>query len=190
MAITYAVSYFLVPDLGDGTLWWKLSTVITCARWRRSSPAGQSLHLDRIRPRQEVVTASRGGASLNILSGLVAGGPALLARSQHRRADGHGKHISLFGLATLMLCWIFAFGLVVRLPGHGAGDDRRLLRPGDRQRAVFQASFDRDDSRHQEQLKKNFGFDVHFERAKDLLENDSAGNTFKATAKPVRLAPR
>ena len=79
----------------------------------------------------------------------------------------------------------------VRLPGHGPGDHRgRFLRPGHRQRAVgLRALADRDDSRTSKaRLKKNFGFDADFEQAKDILEeNDGAGNTFKATAKPVLI---
>ena len=79
----------------------------------------------------------------------------------------------------------------VRLPRHGPGDDRgRLVRPGDRQRAVgLRAVADRADSRHQGgDSRRDFGFDVDFETAKHLLEeNDGAGNTFKATAKPVLI---
>ena len=79
----------------------------------------------------------------------------------------------------------------VRVPRHGSGDDRgRLLRPGHRQRAIgVRALGHRGDSRaSRSSSKSDYGFDVHFERAKDLLEeNDGAGNTFKATAKPVLI---
>ena len=76
VAITYAVSYLLIPDLGDGTLWWKLSTVITCGTLAGAIipelvKVFTSVESGHVR---EVVTASReGGASLNILSGFVAG---------------------------------------------------------------------------------------------------------------------
>src|SRR5262249_36328883 len=76
VAITYIVSYLLIPDLGDGTLWWKLSTVITCGTLAgavipelvKVFTSVESGHV------KEVVISSReGGASLNILSGFVAG---------------------------------------------------------------------------------------------------------------------
>ncbi len=76
VVITYIVSYFLIPDLGDGTLWWKLSTIITCGTLAgaiipelvKVFTSTESGHV------REVVTSSReGGASLNILSGFVAG---------------------------------------------------------------------------------------------------------------------
>ncbi len=89
VAITYAVSYFLVPDLGDGTLWWKLSTVITCGTLAgaiipelvKVFTSTESGHV------KEVVISSReGGPSLNILSGLRRRQlQRLLARPQHRR---------------------------------------------------------------------------------------------------------
>jgi len=196
VAITYAVSYFLVPDLGDGTLWWKLSTVITCGTLAgaiipelvKVFTSTESGHV------KEVVTASReGGASLNILSGLVAGnfssywlGLSIVALM------GTAYYISLFGLATLMLApQIFAFGLVafgflgmgpvtIAVDSYGPVTDNA--------QSVFELSVIESIPGIKEQLKKNFGFDVHFERAKDLLEeNDGAGNTFKATAKPVLI---
>src|SRR5204862_756904 len=76
VVITYVVSYFLIADLGDGTFWWKLSTVITCGtlagaiipEFVKVFTSTESAHV------REVVTSSReGGASLNILSGFVAG---------------------------------------------------------------------------------------------------------------------
>jgi K(+)-stimulated pyrophosphate-energized sodium pump len=196
VAITYAVSYFLVPDLGDGTLWWKLSTVITCGTLAgaiipelvKVFTSTESGHV------KEVVTASReGGASLNILSGLVAGnfssywlGLSIVALM------GTAYYISLFGLATLMLApQIFAFGLVafgflgmgpvtIAVDSYGPVTDNA--------QSVFELSVIESIPGIKEQLKKSFGFDVHFERAKDLLEeNDGAGNTFKATAKPVLI---
>jgi K(+)-stimulated pyrophosphate-energized sodium pump len=196
VAITYAVSYFLVPDLGDGTLWWKLSTVITCGTLAgaiipelvKVFTSTESGHV------KEVVISSReGGSSLNILSGLVAGnfssywlGLSIVALM------GSAYYISTFGLATLMLApQIFAFGLVafgflgmgpvtIAVDSYGPVTDNA--------QSVYELSVIETIPGIKEQLKKNFGFDVHFERAKDLLEeNDGAGNTFKATAKPVLI---
>ena len=196
VAITYAVSYFLVPDLGDGSLWWKLSTVITCGTLAgaiipelvKVFTSTESGHV------KEVVISSReGGASLNILSGLVAGNfSAYWLGLSIVGLMGAAYVISLFGLSTLMLApQIFAFGLVafgflgmgpvtIAVDSYGPVTDNA--------QSVFELSVIETIPGIKEQLKKNFGFDVHFERAKDLLEeNDGAGNTFKATAKPVLI---
>ena len=196
VAITYAVSYFLVPELGDGTLWWKLSTVITCGTLAgaiipelvKVFTSTESGHV------KEVVISSReGGPSLNILSGLVAGnfsaywlGLSIVALM------GAAYYISTFGLSMLMLApQIFAFGLVafgflgmgpvtIAVDSYGPVTDNA--------QSVFELSVIESIPGIKEQLKKSYGFDVHFERAKDLLEeNDGAGNTFKATAKPVLI---
>ncbi len=197
VAITYAVSYFLVPDLGDGTLWWKLSTVITCGTLAgaiipelvKVFTSTESSHV------KEVVISSReGGASLNILSGLVAGnfsaywlGLSIVALM------GTSYFISTFGLVTVipLAPQIFAFGLVafgflgmgpvtIAVDSYGPVTDNA--------QSVFELSVIETIPGIKEELKKTYGFDVHFERAKDLLEeNDGAGNTFKATAKPVLI---
>ena len=196
VAITYAVSSFLVPDLGDGTLWWKLSTVITCGTLAgaiipelvKVFTSTESGHV------KEVVISSReGGASLNILSGFVAGnfsaywlGLSIVALM------GSAFVISTFGLGALMLApQIFAFGLVafgflgmgpvtIAVDSYGPVTDNA--------QSVFELSVIETIPGIREELKKNYGFDVHFEHAKDLLEeNDGAGNTFKATAKPVLI---
>src|SRR4051812_39282956 len=196
VAITYAVSYYLVPDLGDGTLWWKLSTVITCGTLAgaiipelvKVFTSTESGHV------KEVVISSReGGPSLNILSGLVAGnfsgywlGLSIVTLM------GAAYYISTFGLAALMLApQIVAFGLVafgflgmgpvtIAVDSYGPVTDNA--------QSVFELSVIETIPNIKAQLKKDYGFDVHFERAKDLLEeNDGAGNTFKATAKPVLI---
>jgi K(+)-stimulated pyrophosphate-energized sodium pump len=196
VAITYAVSYFLVPGLGDGTLWWKLSTVITCGTLAgaiipelvKVFTSTESGHV------KEVVISSReGGASLNILSGLVAGNfSAYWLGLSIVGLMGGAYIISLFGLSELMLApQVFAFGLVafgflgmgpvtIAVDSYGPVTDNA--------QSVFELSVIETIPGIKEQLKKNYGFDVHFERAKDLLEeNDGAGNTFKATAKPVLI---
>jgi K(+)-stimulated pyrophosphate-energized sodium pump len=196
VAITYAVSYYLVPDLGDGSLWWKLSTVITCGTLAgaiipelvKIFTSTESGHV------KEVVISSReGGASLNILSGFVAGnfsgywlGLSIVALM------GTAYSISTLGLGSLMLApQIFAFGLVafgflgmgpvtIAVDSYGPVTDNA--------QSVFELSVIESIPGVKEQLKREHGFDVRFERAKDLLEeNDGAGNTFKATAKPVLI---
>src|SRR6266850_1841970 len=119
VAITYVVSYFLIPNLGDGTLWWKLSTVITCGTLAgaiipelvKVFTSVESGHV------KEVVTASReGGASLNILSGFVAGNfSAYWLGLSIAALMGIAYYVSIWGpsLATLMTAApVFAFGLV------------------------------------------------------------------------------
>jgi K(+)-stimulated pyrophosphate-energized sodium pump len=197
VAITYLVSYLLIPNLGgDPTLWWKLSTVITCGTAAgavipelvKIFTSTESTHV------KEVVTASReGGASLNILSGLVAGnfsaywlGLSILLLM----AVAYG--VSLAGFDVLMVApSVFAFGLVafgflgmgpvtIAVDSYGPVTDNA--------QSVYELSLIEDVKGIKEQLKKEHGFDVNFERAKHLLEeNDGAGNTFKATAKPVLI---
>jgi K(+)-stimulated pyrophosphate-energized sodium pump len=198
VVITYIVSYLLIPDLGDGTLWWKLSSIITCGTLAgaiipelvKVFTSTESSHV------KEVVSSSReGGASLNILSGFVAG-----------NFSAYWLGISIVGLmsvaylvsrdgpamAELMLASpVFAFGLVafgflgmgpvtIAVDSYGPVTDNA--------QSVYELSVIEHIPNIKESIKKQFGFDVHFERAKDLLEeNDGAGNTFKATAKPVLI---
>jgi K(+)-stimulated pyrophosphate-energized sodium pump len=196
VVITYAVSYVLIPDLGDGSLWWKLSTVITCGTLAgaiipelvKVFTSVESGHV------KEVVTASReGGPSLNILSGFVAGnfsaywlGLAIVTLM------GAAYYVSRFGLGDLMTAApVFAFGLVafgflgmgpvtIAVDSYGPVTDNA--------QSVFELSVIETLPGVKESIKREYGFDVRFDRAKDLLEeNDGAGNTFKATAKPVLI---
>jgi K(+)-stimulated pyrophosphate-energized sodium pump len=195
--LTYTVSYFLIPSLGgDPSLWWKLSTVITCGTLAgaiipelvKVFTSTESSHV------REVVTSSReGGASLNVLSGLVAGNfgaywLGLVIVSLMAIAYG----VSTQGLAALMIApAVFAFGLVafgflgmgpvtIAVDSYGPVTDNA--------QSVFELSTIETLPNIREELKKDYGFDVNFERAKHLLEeNDGAGNTFKATAKPVLI---
>ena len=196
VGLTYLVSYLMIPGLGDGTLWWKLSTVITCGTLAGAIipelvKVFTSVESGHVR---EVVTSSReGGASLNILSGLVAGnfsaywlGMTILALM----AIAYG--ISTMGLGTLMLApAVFAFGLVafgflgmgpvtIAVDSYGPVTDNA--------QSVFELSTLEQMPGAKEEIKKTYGFDVNFEKAKHFLEeNDGAGNTFKATAKPVLI---
>lgn len=196
IAITYLLSYLLIPELGDGTLWWKLSTIISCgtiagALIPELVKIFTSMNSAHVR---EVVTASReGGASLNILSGLVAGnfsaywmGMAIIALM----AAAYG--VSTLGLGMLMVApAIFAFGLVafgflgmgpvtIAVDSYGPVTDNA--------QSVFELSTIESIPGINEELKRDFGFEPDFKNAKMFLEeNDGAGNTFKATAKPVLI---
>jgi K(+)-stimulated pyrophosphate-energized sodium pump len=194
---TYIVSYLLIPDLGgDTSLWWKLSTVITCGTLAgavipelvKVFTSTESTHV------REIVASSReGGASLNILSGFVAGnmsafwlGLAILLLMSI------GYQVSTFGLGQLMVApSVFAFGLVafgflgmgpvtIAVDSYGPVTDNA--------QSVYELSTIEQIPGIKQDLKSNYGFDVDFERAKENLEeNDGAGNTFKATAKPVLI---
>jgi K(+)-stimulated pyrophosphate-energized sodium pump len=196
VAITYVVSYMLIPDLGDGTIWWKLSTVITCGTLAGAIipelvKVFTSVESGHVR---EVVTASReGGASLNILSGLVAGNfSGLWLGLAIMGLRGIAYLVSMAGLGALMLApAVFAFGLVafgflgmgpvtIAVDSYGPVTDNA--------QSVFELSVIEGIPDIKAKLKKEFGFDVQFEKGKHFLEeNDGAGNTFKATAKPVLI---
>jgi K(+)-stimulated pyrophosphate-energized sodium pump len=195
---TYIVSNILIADLGDGTLWWKLSTIITCGTLAgaiipelvKVFTSVESSHV------REVVTSSReGGASLNILSGFVAGnfsaywiGLSIVALMSI------AYFVSTLGtsMSALMLApAVFAFGLVafgflgmgpvtIAVDSYGPVTDNA--------QSVYELSVIEGIPGIQQELKRDFGIDVQFERAKEMLEeNDGAGNTFKATAKPVLI---
>jgi K(+)-stimulated pyrophosphate-energized sodium pump len=196
VATTYLASYALIPTLGDGTLWWKLSTVITCGTLAgaiipelvKVFTSTESGHV------REVVTSAReGGASLAILSGLVAGnfagywlGIVMVVLM------GSAYGVSTLGFDALMVApAVFAFGLVafgflgmgpvtIAVDSYGPVTDNA--------QSVFELSVIDQIPGVKAEIRKTYGFDVDFTRAKDLLEeNDGAGNTFKATAKPVLI---
>ena len=197
IAATYIVSYAMIPDLGgDTSLWWKLSSVITCG-----TLAGAVIpelvkvftSMDSRHVREVVASSREGGASLNILSGFVAGnmsaywlGTAILALM----SVAYG--ISTAGLGTLMVApAVFAFGLVafgflgmgpvtIAVDSYGPVTDNA--------QSVYELSTIEQIPGVKQEIKSSYGFDVDFETAKDHLEeNDGAGNTFKATAKPVLI---
>ena len=196
VVLTYIVSYFLIPTLGDGTIWWKLSTIITCGtlagaiipEFVKVFTSVESAHV------KEVVTSSReGGPSLNILSGFVAGNfSAYWLGLSIVTLMSIAYWVSTYGLDALMLVpSVFAFGLVafgflgmgpvtIAVDSYGPVTDNA--------QSVYELSVIEQIPGVKESIKKEHGFDVRFERAKDLLEeNDGAGNTFKATAKPVLI---
>jgi len=196
VAMTFAVSYLLIKDLGDGTLWWKLSTIITCGTLAgalipevvKAFTSTESGHV------REVLAASQeGGASLNILSGLTAGNfSAFWMGILILILMGTAYGVSTLGLSELMKAApVFAFGLVafgflgmgpvtIAVDSYGPVTDNA--------QSVYELSVIESLPNIKEEVKKDFGFDVNFEKAKHLLEeNDGAGNTFKATAKPVLI---
>jgi K(+)-stimulated pyrophosphate-energized sodium pump len=197
VVLTFVVSYALIPALGgDSTLWWKLSAIITCGTLAgaiipelvKIFTSTESGHV------REVVTSAReGGASLNILSGFVAGNySAFWLGLAIVTLMGTAYGISTMGLAPLMIAEpVFAFGLVAfGLLGMGpvtiAVDSYGPVT--DNAQSVFELSVIEQIPGVKEQIRREYGFDVNFERAKHLLEeNDGAGNTFKATAKPVLI---
>jgi K(+)-stimulated pyrophosphate-energized sodium pump len=197
IALTYLLSWILIPDVGgDTTLWWKLSTIITCGtlagavipEFVKVFTSTESRHV------REIVTSSReGGASLNILSGFIAGnfsaywlGLAILVLM------GAGFLVSNSFPTGLMLApAVFAFGLVafgflgmgpvtIAVDSYGPVTDNA--------QSVFELSTIEQLPGIEQDIKKSFGFSPQFEQAKEFLEeNDGAGNTFKATAKPVLI---
>ncbi len=196
VVLTYVVSYLMIPTLGDGTLWWKLSTVITCGTLAGAIipelvKVFTSVDSGHVR---EVLTSSReGGASLNILSGFVAGNfSAYWLGMTILTLMGIAYAISTLGLASLMIApAVFAFGLVafgflgmgpvtIAVDSYGPVTDNA--------QSVFELSLIDQVPGIKDHLKTTYGFDVNFEKAKHFLEeNDGAGNTFKATAKPVLI---
>ncbi|HEV7366975.1 MAG TPA: sodium-translocating pyrophosphatase [Gemmatimonadales bacterium] len=197
IALTYLLSYLIVPNLGGNPdLWWQLSTVISCGTLAgavipelvKVFTSTESRHV------REVVTSSReGGASLNILSGLVAGNFSaywLGITIMGLMAIAYG--VSTLGVGELMKApAIFAFGLVafgflgmgpvtIAVDSYGPVTDNA--------QSIYELSLIEQVPGVKQEIKRDHGFDLNFETAKALLEeNDGAGNTFKATAKPVLI---
>jgi K(+)-stimulated pyrophosphate-energized sodium pump len=200
--LTYIVSYLMIPDLGDGTLWWKLASIISCGTLAgavipelvKVFTSTKSGHVKEV-----VKSAQEGGASLGILSGFVAGNfSAYWLGLSMVALMGMGYYFSL-GIpnlqdspAGMMLApAVFAFGLVafgflgmgpvtIAVDSYGPVTDNA--------QSVYELSLIENVPGIEAELKKDFGIEPKFERAKYLLEaNDGAGNTFKATAKPVLI---
>ncbi len=196
IGMTYVLSALLISSLGDGTLWWKLSTIISCGTIAgalipelvKVFTSTNSGHV------KEIVSASReGGASLNIIGGLVAGnfsaywmGMAIIFLM------GVAWAVSTTGVGAIMAApAIFAFGLVafgflgmgpvtIAVDSYGPVTDNA--------QSVYELSAIETLPNISKDIEKEFGFKPNFDTAKDYLEeNDGAGNTFKATAKPVLI---
>ena len=197
VVLTYIVSYFMIPVLGGDTdMWWKLASVITCGtlagaiipEFVKVFTSTESRHV-----REIVSSAREGGASLCILSGFVAGnfsaywlGFAILALM----SAAYG--VSTLFIGGMMLApAVFAFGLVafgflgmgpvtIAVDSYGPVTDNA--------QSVYELSTIETLPGIAKEIEKDFGFTPQFETAKDNLEeNDGAGNTFKATSKPVLI---
>jgi K(+)-stimulated pyrophosphate-energized sodium pump len=194
--VTYALSYFSLQGLPDGTLWWKLATVITCGTIAgavipelvKIFTSTESKHV------RHVLNSSRkGGASLNILAGLTVGnysaywmGMAILVLMLVAFL------VSTLGFTSLMVApAVFAFGLVAfGFLGMGpvtiAVDSYGPV--ADNAQSIYELSLIETRPGIKQELQRDFGFTPDFEKCKEFLEaNDGAGNTFKATAKPVLI---
>ena len=203
IGLTFVVSGLTIADLGDGTLWWKLSTIISCGTLAgavipeviKVFTSTESAHV------REIVTAAReGGASLDVLSGLVAGNySAYWMGIVVLGLMGLGFLVSTQGTASLFIAGpqgltpapVFAFGLVafgflgrgpvtIAVDSYGPGTDNA--------QSVYELSLIETLPGIEREIERDFGFRPDFSRAKHYLEeNDGAGNTFKATAKPVLI---
>ncbi|MGA8013973.1 MAG: sodium-translocating pyrophosphatase [Candidatus Acidiferrales bacterium] len=197
IGMTFLISYFMIPDLsGDTTQWWKLATIISCGTLAgaiipelvKVFTSTESRHV-----REVVASAQEGGASLGILSGFVAGNfSAYYLGLTMVILMSIGYMVSLGGLSAMMIAApVFAFGLVafgflgmgpvtIAVDSYGPVTDNA--------QSVYELSLIEQVPNIKQELKTNFNIDVNFQRAKDMLEeNDGAGNTFKATAKPVLI---
>ncbi|HZO11633.1 MAG TPA: sodium-translocating pyrophosphatase, partial [Polyangiaceae bacterium] len=197
VAVTYVASYMMIGDLGiDDSLWWKLATIISCGTLAgavipelvKVFTSTESRHV-----REVVASSDKGGASLNILSGLVAGNFGAYWMGVVITALMSGAFIaSTAGLDELMVApAVFAFGLVafgflgmgpvtIAVDSYGPVTDNA--------QSVYELSLIESIPDVAKKIKKEFGFTPNFAVAKKQLEaNDGAGNTFKATAKPVLI---
>ncbi|MBZ5654424.1 MAG: sodium-translocating pyrophosphatase [Acidobacteriia bacterium] len=199
IALTFAISRIIIPSLGgDASQWWKLATIISCGTLAgavipelvKVFTSVNSRHVKEV-----VKSAQEGGASLGILSGFVAGnfsGYYLGLSMMGLMAVAY--YMSTMGLALaagMLAPAVFAFGLVafgflgmgpvtIAVDSYGPVTDNA--------QSVYELSLIEQVPNVKAEIKKDFNLDVNFDRAKDLLEeNDGAGNTFKATAKPVLI---
>jgi K(+)-stimulated pyrophosphate-energized sodium pump len=205
IGLTYLISYFIIPNLGgDSSLWWKLASIISCGtlagaiipEFVKVFTSVDSAHV------KEVVTSSEeGGASLNILSGLVAGNfsgyylgltmVVLMSIGYYVSTMGLGAMMPGTNVPLMLAPAVFAFGLVafgflgmgpvtIAVDSYGPVTDNA--------QSVFELSLIETIPGIESEVQKDFNIRPNFDRAKHLLEeNDGAGNTFKATAKPVLI---
>lgn len=201
IALTYLSSYLMIGGanpVGDSSMWWKLATIISCGTIAgalipelvKVFTSVKAKHTEEV-----VISSSKGGSSLDILSGLVAGnfsaywlGVAIVGLM------GGAYLISTLGLAealAMVAPSVFAFGLVafgflgmgpvtIAVDSYGPVTDNA--------QSVFELSTIEEIDGIEDELERDYGFRPRFGEAKRFLEeNDGAGNTFKATAKPVLI---
>ncbi|MGA9980558.1 MAG: sodium-translocating pyrophosphatase [Candidatus Sulfotelmatobacter sp.] len=199
IGLTFVASYFIIPVLGtDHSQWWKLAVIISCGTLAgavipelvKAFTSTESRHV-----REVVISAQEGGASLGILSGFVAGnfsGYYLGLAMMILMAVGYSMStMGLASAASMLAPAVFAFGLVafgflgmgpvtIAVDSYGPVTDNA--------QSVYELSLIEQIPNIEAEIKKDFNLSVNFDRAKHLLEaNDGAGNTFKATAKPVLI---
>jgi K(+)-stimulated pyrophosphate-energized sodium pump len=197
IGLTFLTSKLTIPNLGgDPTLWWKLSTIVSCGTLAgalipelvKVFTSTESRHVKEV-----VASAGEGGASLDILSGFVAGNySAYYLGLTMMVLMAIGSWVSVRGLENIMLAApVFAFGLVafgflgmgpvtIAVDSYGPVTDNA--------QSIYELSLIETRPGVAEEIKSRFGATVDFENAKEMLEaNDGAGNTFKATAKPVLI---
>jgi K(+)-stimulated pyrophosphate-energized sodium pump len=199
IALTYLISSLIIPTIdGDSSQWWKLATIISCGTLAgavipelvKVFTSTESRHVKEV-----VTSAEEGGASLGILSGFVAGNfSAYYIGLAMVLLMSLGYLISTLGLGEhdrMLAPAVFAFGLVafgflgmgpvtIAVDSYGPVTDNA--------QSVYELSLIEQVPGIKQELKKDYNIDVNFERAKEMLEaNDGAGNTFKATAKPVLI---
>ncbi len=197
VVLTFVISAFLIPTLGgDPSMWWKLSVIVSCGTLAgaiipelvKAFTSTESRHV-----REVLASAQEGGASLGLLSGFVAGNFSAYYLGMvmvSLMAVGYG--VSTAGLSSLMVASpVFAFGLVafgflamgpvtIAVDSYGPVTDNA--------QSVFELSLIENIPNIAAELRSQYQIEPHFERAKEMLEaNDGAGNTFKATAKPVLI---
>ncbi|MFN9445923.1 MAG: sodium-translocating pyrophosphatase [Pirellulaceae bacterium] len=196
VVLTYIASYLLIKDLGDGTMWWKLSTVITCGTLAGAiiPELVKVFTSTECKHTREVVTSSKeGGASLNILSGIVAGnfsaywlGMAIMLLMAIAYWVGEQGLVDIMKAPSVFAFGLVAFGFLGMGPVTIAVDSYGPVT--DNAQSVYELSMIEDIPGIREELKRDFDIDADFQAAKTHLEeNDGAGNTFKATAKPVLI---
>jgi K(+)-stimulated pyrophosphate-energized sodium pump len=206
ISTSFGMSWLLLNDLsvqaGDivtpmPNLWWQLATIISCGtlaavlipEFTKIFTSSHSRHV------HEIVTASReGGASLTILSGIVAGNFSAFWKGMLIAGLMAAAYaVSMLDLVHVMGSYgsVFAFGLVAfgflcMGPVNIAVDSYGPVT--DNAQSVFELAQTEQIPGIREEIQRDFGFTPNFERGKHYLEaNDSAGNTFKATAKPVLI---
>ena len=197
IGFTYLASYLLIANLGDGSIWWKFASIITCGTIAGAlipELVNRFTSTECAYVRNILECSKKGGAPLNILAGLVAGnfsaywmGLAIMVLM----AVAYGIS-TLAGISALMLApSVFAFGLVafgflsmgpvtIAVDSYGPVTDNA--------QSIYELSLIETIPNVKNEIKKDFGFEPNFDNAKAFLEkNDGAGNTFKATAKPVLI---
>ncbi|MHB2020439.1 MAG: sodium-translocating pyrophosphatase [Candidatus Xenobia bacterium] len=200
IAVTFGVSVFLLGDLPNG-LWWKLSIIISCGtlaaaiipELTKIFTSASSSHV------REVVNSGReGGASLTILSGMVAGNfsafwmgitiailmaIAYLVSGQDLgqfMGPGMEKYISVFAFGLVAFGFLGMGPVTIAVDSYGPVTDNA--------QSVYELSLIEAVPDVKNEIKNQFGFEPDFDHGKHFLEeNDGAGNTFKATAKPVLI---